>query len=131
VLEAAVGARGGRVTLSNPEDKSWAFQTRRVESAEQGVDICTVDQAVKLVGEKARLFIAKIDIEGFESDLFEENLGWLDQADVVIIEPHDWMLPGKDSSLNFRRALMGRPGDMLIAGENLIFIASRLTAADR
>ena len=38
-----------------------------------------------------------------------------------MIEPHDWMLPGGKSSRSFRAAI-GPEFDMLISGENLIFI---------
>ncbi len=41
-----------------------------------------------------RLFIVKIDIEGFERDLFDRNIDWVDQAAAIIVEPHDRMLHG-------------------------------------
>jgi hypothetical protein len=67
------------------------------------------------------LLIAKIDIEGFESDLFAADTDWIDQTTVLIIEPHDWMLPGQGSSRTFRAA-MGPEFDMLVSGENLVFV---------
>ncbi len=70
----------------------------------------------------ADLFLVKIDIEGFEADLFEDNIAWLDQVRVVIIEPHDWMLPGAGTSRNFQRAMLERDFEMVISGENLAYI---------
>ena len=68
------------------------------------------------------IFIAKIDIEGFEKDLFSSNLGWIDRAEMVIIEPHDWMLPGQQSSATFQRAMGSRDFELFISGENLIYV---------
>jgi hypothetical protein len=70
----------------------------------------------------AQVFIVKIDIEGFEADLFSANLDWLDLADVVIIEPHDWMLPGQGSSRTLQVAMAARPFEVLLSGENLIYV---------
>ena len=36
-------------------------------------------------------YLIKIDIEGHESQLFENNIEWIDQFKVIIIETHDWM----------------------------------------
>jgi hypothetical protein len=66
--------------------------------------------------------LVKIDIEGFESDLFTANTDWLAHVSVVMIEPRDWMLPGQYSSLPFQRALAQRSFELLISGENLFYI---------
>jgi hypothetical protein len=73
------------------------------------------------------LFCVKIDIEGFESDVFASNTEWLDDVTVVLVEPHDWMLPGQGSSRTMQVAMAARPFEMLISGENLIYV--RLPAA--
>ena len=67
-------------------------------------------------------FIVKIDIEGFESDLFSTNVGWLDDVYMVIIEPHDWMLPGMKSSRSFQVAMGQHDFDIFVLGENLIYV---------
>jgi len=67
-------------------------------------------------------FIAKIDIEGFESDLFSANVEWLNDVSMVIIEPHDWMLPGKKTSRSFQAAMGRHDFEIFISGENLIYI---------
>ena len=64
----------------------------------------------------------KVDIEGFEADLFQGDLGWLDTAEVVIIEPHDWMMPGAGTSRNFQKAMLDRDFEMVISGENLVYL---------
>jgi hypothetical protein len=53
----------------------------------------TIDSLLSLNAD-ATPFIVKIDIEGFEDDLFSRNTDWVDLFPVLIIELHDWMLPG-------------------------------------
>jgi FkbM family methyltransferase len=115
VVEAAIGARSGSVSLVSGE-ASWAVQTVRGGD----VPMVTVGDLLARTPDD-ELLIAKIDIEGFESDLFASETGWLDRLTALIIEPHDWMLPGQGSSRAFRAA-MGPEFDMLLSGENLIFV---------
>ena len=72
-------------------------------------------------------FLIKIDIEGFESNLFLKNYDWIDDFKVIIIEIHDWMLPNESNSFNFLNAIVETMNkkfkrDLLILGENLILV---------
>lgn len=117
VIEAALGAKPGSVSLV-AADESWGIQTVR------GGDVPVVTIQSLLNGvENAELLLVKIDIEGFESDVFKEETGWIEQATAVILEPHDWMLPGQGTSRAFRQAI-GPEFEMLLSGENLIFVRS-------
>lgn len=104
VFECAIGARDGCVALSNPENEAWAVQTSRVASGDEGVAISTVSSLLDVVP-NGELFIVKIDIEGFEADLFSENCDWARTATVIYIEPHDWMPTTRRSSFTFQRVL--------------------------
>jgi len=119
VIEAAVGSEPGAVSLSNPAKKAWAFRATRKADGEIGV--CTISQII-LGEQSASLFLVKIDIEGFEDDLFANNVDWLDETEVVIIEPHDYIFAGEGRSLAFQRELGKRNFEILISGENLIYI---------
>ncbi len=123
VFEAAIGSSPGTVALSNETGQKWAVRTARVDDA-GGVSICTVRQLVNSVA-AGRLFIAKIDIEGFESDLFAENTGWLGDAAVVIIELHDWMLPGRGTSLNFQKSIAAHDFEIVSSGDSFIYFKVR------
>lgn len=120
VIEAAVGGQTGRVTLTNPRQEAWAVRTQRDTAG--SVPLMTIPELLRRNGEEKSLFLVKIDIEGFESDLFESNLGWLDDVEVVIIEPHDWMLPGNGSSRSFRKAMLERDFEVVVCGENIVFL---------
>ena len=37
-------------------------------------------------------FLIKLDIEGYENEIFKNNYDWIDKFKVLIIETHDWML---------------------------------------
>jgi FkbM family methyltransferase len=115
---AALGATPGFVEVTNSEGPGWAVQTRR---ADVGLPVTGVTEA-QLSVENSRLFLVKIDIEGFEIDVFSGRLDWIADAYVVVIEPHDWMLPGEFSSRNFMKAMVEHEFEIFIIGENLFFV---------
>jgi FkbM family methyltransferase len=123
VVEAAIGSTPGRVKLKRPDNKdktSYSIQTERGEGAD--IHVVTVDELLANAGLGGKLFIIKIDIEGFEKDLFSSETSWLSEATVVIIELHDWMLSGQYNSLPFQKAMLSCDFEVLISGENLIFV---------
>ena len=69
-------------------------------------------------------FILKIDIEGYEDNLFEKNYDWLNNFEIIIIEIHDWMIPNKAISSNFFNAVsqLDKKRDIIISGENIILV---------
>lgn len=113
-VHAAIGAEPGFVAV----DPMWAGWAARTTRAEEGVPVVTVQDCCKA----GKLFIAKIDIEGFEKDLFASNTGWIEEAAVVAVEPHDWLMPGEFTSRHFLTELAKHPFEVVIKGENLIFV---------
>jgi FkbM family methyltransferase len=119
LVNAAVGSLPGSVSLIRDTGMGWAVKTRRTQ--ENGISIITIDDAIALVPNGVP-FIVKIDIEGFESDLFGDNLAWLDATFAVFIEPHDWMEPSKGTSRAFQRAFGERNFNIYVRGENLLYV---------
>ena len=117
VIEAGVGGFPGFVKVTN-NGLGWAVQTQR---AQAGIPVLTMTEAFSLVPNGIP-FLAKVDIEGFESDLFSGNTGWLDQVYALMVEPHDWLLPGLKTSRTLQRAMGTRDFDIFIRGENLVYI---------
>lgn len=72
-----------------------------------------------LIVSGGELLIVKVDIEGFELDLFSQNTDWIAQAFTIIVEPYDWMLPGTGSSKTMQQAIIGEDRELLVMGENL------------
>lgn len=117
VVEAAIGGSPGFVSLS-PQAEAYAITTKR---AATGCPVVTIAQCVEQVCD-GELFAVKIDIEGFEADLFAGDTAWLDEVKLVFIEPHDHLFPTRATSRGFQRDLGLRDFDLLIRGENLIYV---------
>ena len=117
IVEAAIGSAPGFVATDDESD-AYAVTTHR---AAAGVPIVQIDECVSRV-HKGALFAVKLDIEGFEDDLFAANIDWLDEARLVYIEPHDHLFPERRSSTNFQAEMGRRNFDVLIRGENLVYI---------
>ena len=116
-IQAAIGGETGRVRLV-PAAESWATQ---VERSEAGVELITMNEAFAAVA-KGEPFIAKINVEGFEADIFKGDLEWLDKVAMLFIEPHDWLLPGQHTSRPFQRALGSRDFELFIVGPHLCYV---------
>jgi FkbM family methyltransferase len=121
VIEAALGAASGHVSLT-AERESWAFKT--VRSHEGEIPIVTIPELVSSIPH-GRLFAAKIDIEGFEAEVFLQNTAWLDDLTFLFLEPHDWLLPGAKTSREFQRRVAQCDFDLLVSGENLLYVSAR------
>jgi FkbM family methyltransferase len=124
-VNAAVASEDGAVRICNADEDAWA---RRTETAAPGgsgsIPALSVASLMKLAPEGSRPFIAKIDIEGFESNLFSQNTSWVDLFPVLYIELHDWMLPGHGTSNNFLRVISQLQRDFILSGENVISISN-------
>jgi len=113
-VRAAIGAQAGFVKVVN-DGLGWAARTER---SCDGTRIMTMAEAFGM----GVPFIAKIDIEGFESDLFSANTQWLADTFVVFIEPHDWLLPGKCTSRSFQAAMGKEDYEIYLSGEILTYV---------
>jgi FkbM family methyltransferase len=120
VVQAAIGGTGGNVDLQGADRDAWAYSTVR---SEHGLTtVRTISEIVQRHGAHGKLFVVKIDIEGFESDLFSTDVDWVDEATMIIIEPHDWLFPGAGTSRNFQRVLGDKGFDVVILGEHLVYV---------
>lgn len=117
VLEAAIGSSDGFVSIQG-EATGWGARTQRTEN---GIPVVTMRKAFDRVPDGCP-FIAKIDIEGFENDLFSKNTEWINDVHVIYIEPHDWMIPGEMTSRSFQQAMAQHAFELFISGENLVYV---------
>ncbi|MCW1383969.1 FkbM family methyltransferase [Novosphingobium sp. KCTC 2891] len=117
VLEAAIGSVPGFAAL-NDDGLAWAIQTER---AQRGVPIITIENALAAVP-NGEPFICKIDIEGFEADLFARDTRWIDRFEVLMVEPHDWLLPGRRTSRHLQRAMGARGFEMILHGQSIFYL---------
>jgi FkbM family methyltransferase len=119
--QAALGARDGKVDLVDPGEGEWGYRT--AGAADGAVPLISV---ARIVAEKCAAgyspFIAKIDIEGGEADLFTPPTDWVDQFPLMMVELHDWLMPGQGTSRNFLRCVAERDRDFVHIGENVFSI---------
>jgi FkbM family methyltransferase len=118
ILPAAIGSHAGFVEVTR-DTYGWGAKTKRSQSG--SVPTITMSDAFSHI-RHGTPFIAKIDIEGFESEVFLDNLGWLDDIHMLLIEPHDWLFPGQRKSRSLQRAMASRDFEIFISGENLVYI---------
>lgn len=117
---AAVGSRDGEAALVDPGEGEWGYRTAEGKGVR-------VESAARLVAEKQAAgftpFVAKIDIEGAEGELFTGDTAWADRFPLVIIELHDWLLPRGGTSRGFLAWAAARQRDFVPIGENVFSIA--------
>jgi FkbM family methyltransferase len=121
-VNAAVWDRECRLMVADPSPKVPKYAVTIVESDEERsdlVDATTIPKLMACAGSYACV-VVKLDIEGGESAVFRSNTDWLNAANVVLIELHDWLYPGRHRSRNFFRALLEHDFEVVLSGENLI-----------
>ncbi|WFP61650.1 MULTISPECIES: FkbM family methyltransferase [unclassified Mesorhizobium] len=125
-VHGALWSHDGEVALVNSEAPSWA----RAVSDGQGVRSITLK---RLLAEfpRAKLLMLKMDIEGAELEATRDG-NILKGAPCVIVEPHDFMFPGRGCLTHVYSwlTMSGRRIDSLVNGENLIFLDSEMLAAE-
>lgn len=119
IVQAAVAPVDCRITLTNTDMGADAFRT--VSDSNGALHGYSVPSLVAMAGgAKGNLLLAKIDIEGFENELFSRDTEWVDDAQAVIVETHDWMIPGQAGANNLLRAISCRPRDFVVHGEHIV-----------
>ena len=121
--QAGIGAESAVGRFTDAAADNWAFTLVHdplgdvhIISVNSILDECCTDGVVP--------FIVKIDIEGFESDLFERNIEWIDRFPILVIELHDWLFPKSAKSRAFLKAISNCDRDFVYHGENVFSISN-------
>lgn len=109
---------------------NWGFMTETIsensESISPTVKTITIEAIMKTYGIET-IDILKIDIEGFEKELFEINSEkWLPHVHCLIIELHDRMKDGCSKSVF--SAISNYDFSFSHKGENLVFLNTKMEA---
>jgi len=120
ILNAGVWSQTTPLCISS-ECRDGAEASRQVRPCkEEDADIMGVSIGSLLDSSKyERISLLKVDVEGAEAVIFNENIDWLDQVDVIAIELHDaerFEHFGKASEV-FHRAVEGRGFELTKNGE--------------
>lgn len=118
LIEGAVGSKPGKFFLQDPGLSDWGFRVS--DHGLYEVKIISIPQILDdFPPQKYSPLIVKIDIEGGEKELFSTDFGWLERIPLLIIELHDWMLPGEANSRNFLKAISSFDFDFVYRSENV------------
>jgi FkbM family methyltransferase len=124
VINAGIASAEGFASLVNTGKGNDAFRTEVSEAG--GVRLVSVEGILRQQDDAVVPFLIKIDIEGFEQNLFEKNVGWIDRFPVLVVELHDWLFPAQGTSRNFLTAIAGRERDFVHYGENFYSIRHQI-----
>lgn len=109
ILQAGIASKAGTGRVIDM-GSNQAF--RVAEEVDGPVPFVTINSILETNSE-CDPFILKVDIEGFERDLFSANTEWIDRFPVIITELHDWMIPRQQVSHNFMMAMAQRKRDIM------------------
>ena len=121
-VQSGIGPKSGTMFLQDDGGGAWGYRTVEHETRTE-VQIKTVEDILRdYKSEKDKPFILKIDIEGAEQGLFEGPLNAISKFPIIIIESHDFYMPGKGTSLPFFKFHSEDNRDFLFGGENIFSI---------
>src|SRR3984893_5275401 len=126
-VHAAVGGEDGPVRILNKDAQEWARRTERASGeALDAIPGLSIPSLISMAPQPRSYqpFLIKIDIEGAEQDLFSYSREWISEFPILIIELHDWMLPGQGTSRPFLEAIASLDRDFIHFGENIFSIAN-------
>lgn len=120
---AGVSSADGRAYLDNPSGTPMEF---RITSDPRCLEIDVVSVGSLLASKPASAyspFLLKVDIEGGEKGLFEGNTEPINRFPLIILEPHDWLMPGQHTSQEFFRFHVNAGREFCMKHENVASIA--------
>lgn len=123
-LHAALWSHGNGVDLDSRDESSWA---NRVSDGGSTPSV-TLDTLIAEIPNAAPL-IVKLDIEGAETEVCRASPGVVSSFACIMVEPHDWMLPGAGGLSPLYEAVAGKKMDTLIRDEALMLFDCAVLAA--
>jgi FkbM family methyltransferase len=127
--QAGVAGQDGYARLTDPGQGSLAYRTIPAgPEAELRMFALTTLLASKPSTAYVP-FLLKLDIEGAENTLFDGDCSAIDQFPLIIMEPHDWLLPGQLTSHGFFRFHADARRELIVNHENIASIACRAISA--
>jgi hypothetical protein len=128
-VRGAVCSGAGRSYVLDPGEGHWGYRTRPLaehDAAADAVANVTINDIYSSRAPTFFPFIAKIDVEGGEENLFSGNTEWVARTPLVIIELHDWLLPKQGTSRPFLECISKLDRDFVYLGEEIYSIANDL-----
>lgn len=120
-IESAIWSNAGYVKIINPEAGKTGFRVNTCDQGDAGAMKATTINDVLEATTFERIDILKLDIEGAELEIFQDNYKkWIDKVDILIIELHERFKRG--SALAFHLAMIEQPFVEISKGANLVYV---------
>jgi FkbM family methyltransferase len=130
-IHGAVSSTSGLARVIDPGIGHWGYRTESVGSNNDAaisttVPRLTINDIYQKFSARCFPFIAKIDIEGGEEDLFSCSTEWVSATPVLIVELHDWLLTKSASSRRFLECISRLDRDFVYIGEDIFSISNTI-----
>lgn len=116
-IHGALSAKSQTLWLNTNDHDPISFRTG--SSGDTEVQGYGLNDLVDSLPGNEEIFLIKIDIEGFEEEVFQIDSEYLAKVPLLVMEPHDWMLPFKGVTKNFYKEISKHDFDVLMHGENI------------
>jgi FkbM family methyltransferase len=124
-LQGGIAAQPGYLQLLDPGCGENAYRTE-VAAQDTGLRAYSIPEILAEHGGGLAPMICKIDIEGFEHNLFSIDSPWIEQFPLLIVELHDWLFPGQARSRPFLKQISAHDRDFVLLGENVFSMANHI-----
>lgn len=121
-----IASSSGFVDVIDVGEGSWGYRTGPISANPTGVPATTINTIYNNHCRGCFPFITKIDIEGAEKDLFSQNIEWIAETPLIIIELHDWLMPKGRTSSPFLQCISQQDRDFIHIGENIFSLSNTL-----
>ena len=127
VVEGAIAATDAVMSLVDPNETTNGYRTIPVDHRGQGTgtEIKGLSLATLLARESVTScepFLLKVDVEGSEKSLFTRDWPSFDRFPLIILEQHDFMMPGRSTADSFLHYHAARQRDFLYGTENIFSV---------
>jgi len=129
-MRVALASKVGHVRVTDPGQGLWGMRTElNTGEIPMGELVPTVTiNDIYASHTRCFPFIVKIDVEGFERDIFSANTEWVAKTPLIIVELHDWLLTRQGTATPFLRCISALDRDCVLLGEENVFsISNSLT----
>lgn len=118
-VKGGVWNQAANLNIVNPNAGAASFQLKPTTAiTSNSIRAYTIDELCTMGGAMTPL-IVKLDIEGSQAALFENNTEWVQRTHLITLELDDWLLPWAGTSRPFFKCLSQLPFDYLIHKESI------------
>ena len=120
-VKAGIDAIDGDASLYDPGFGPDGYRMDPNGAGEK-IAMISIETILRQCSPNSVPFILKVDIEGYEARLFAKPTQATASFPIIIVEPHDWLLPGQGTALSFFKFHSANKRDFVYGNENVFSI---------